>query len=937
MNGANKILHIIGPPGFGKSTLAICVGNELISRGVVVRYIDMAQVTHQPAKQTMAEKILYQESTHSDMSNVTFDHLLSWSARRFWRNLIIFDNCDEPFNRQKDQFVDAIENLVKQSMKIKVLITSREESLYVEQSRAIKVDSLTVNKSCELLDLKSPHLLSIDEKIAISNLTGGVPLALQIVGSLLNRKLNPPSPSTIIEELRCQPISTLSPTDLQRKMRIDASISVSYNYLESRLRKIARYLSNFPGSFTKLTATTILRSISSNVIEITDEDVGSSLGSLVTRSLLEYKPHEKRYDFHHLLREFFRGVQLDNHRSERGRFILAFQYQTSHMLMVLANLFMESPKKALSLLDAERHNIQHLLRITDRPYNSSHRAYSDAVLAIDLGVSSNFLSCRFSAEELIEATSSITFVVRSKIQQLQNESQIVFNYHFYVHFINHYAYFLSMVNGSEAVAKWFKSHVRSIEYISERIVDPELQERIGTLYSEFYINLLVYERFFDEELVRVYNTRLLQKTIQLHHNSENINFACESAEKRCPYKHIGRSYYYIKDYKKSIQFLEKALEFGELGLGEQITLSLYLVESYQNSDDNEKARDAFRKTVVPIFSSVLQSPSTIVISEYRRYVRMLRYFGEVQKALELERKELNELQEIGIKGGIAEAMVAYDFANQMYDQENNSEAISMATLALRLMENDLEFYDRTKALQMRMKFVIGKAQYNNGNERESSIAFMEVIEWLTQHGATELYKKYYTESCLYLVRMFHLTYLYKCFVHKFGIALLMSAIEIGYYIIEPPLDFYAKDEEHAASNFNQFAELLSESKVKDILLPTDGRDHAVSTTVITASYESTSDENAISSASLVLSFINFFLKFALRFFIIRALINITAIIFKISIYVTQGLFCCWCSYYLCCCTHISIRFCLKALVYILYYLIFLCFSCVEIKFFGHIY
>jgi hypothetical protein len=85
MDKVDKIIYIVGPPGFGKTALAICVGNAVISKGIVVRYIDMAEITHQPIQQVMAEKVLYQESTHSDMTNVTFDHLLSWSRRRSWQ------------------------------------------------------------------------------------------------------------------------------------------------------------------------------------------------------------------------------------------------------------------------------------------------------------------------------------------------------------------------------------------------------------------------------------------------------------------------------------------------------------------------------------------------------------------------------------------------------------------------------------------------------------------------------------------------------------------------------------------------------------------------------------------------------------------------------------------------------------------------------------
>ena len=454
MEKANKIINIIGPPGFGKSTLAICVGNVLISKGMVVRYVDMSEVTHQPVQQVMAEKILYQESTHSETTNVTFNHLLSWAGRRFWKNLIIFDNCDEVLNYQKDQFNEAVERFVKQSNNIKVLITSREESLYLEQSRAVKVDSLTVNESCDLLELKSPDLLSMEEKIAIANLTGSVPLALQIVGSLLNRRLNPPSPAVIIADLQHQPIPTLSPTDLNRKLRVDASISVSYNYLDTKSRKMARGLANFPGSFTKLTATDVLFYFFSESIFIlngvTDDEIDSGLDNLVTRSLLEYNSQSRRYYFHHLLREFFRKIQLDNHEAERGWFIMAFQLFIPNMLSDLTRIFLESPKKALLMLEDERHNMEYLLNIINNHLYNHQEYLRYTFLPLDHAIESKFLTCRFSAEELKVTVHIIVDITRNEMlweHRIGSDNQ--WNYIWYLKFVKNYADILNVLNGSK--------------------------------------------------------------------------------------------------------------------------------------------------------------------------------------------------------------------------------------------------------------------------------------------------------------------------------------------------------------------------------------------------------------------------------------------------------------------------------------------------------
>jgi tetratricopeptide (TPR) repeat protein len=946
MDKVDKIVHIVGPPGFGKSTLAICVGNAVISKGIVVRYINMAEITHQPIQQVMAEKVLYQESTHSDMTNVTFDHLLSWSGRRYWQNLIIFDNCDELLNNQRDQFNEAIEIFVKQSNSIKVLVTSREESLFVETSRAVKVDSLSINETCDLLDQKSPSLLSVNEKIAIANLTGNVPLALQIVGSLLNKRLNPPTPYVIIEELKLHPIPTLSPPDLHRKMRINASISVSYNYLEPRLKKLARCLANFPGSFTESMASAVLKSVSSNIFQITEDYVHSSLGKLVTRSLLEYNPLLGRYHFHHLLREFFRDVQLQHHREERGKFALAFQTEMSTVLRGLTEIFVESPKKALSVLESERHNVRHLLKITARPYNCSHKAYSAAIAAIDHAITVNFLPCRFSTEELYEPVSGITFVMKNKANRSETDTEldVVSNSIWYVHFIIHHARLLSKLKGMEAAAKWFMTNVVMIENVADRLlINPDLQRRMATLYTKFYMHLLTYGNYIDEERVRVYNTRILQKTIQILPNAESdrIDFSCERTTKDCPYQSIATAYYSIKEYEKSIQFLEKALELEGLGVNDYVTLSIRLVISYSNIHDHDKAKDAFERTVMHIYTDVLQSPSTLVIHSYESYIRILRMFGESEKALKLERKELKELLELqtDTKAGILEGLRAYHFALTLFEQGNDTEAIAMGTLAIRLLEDiDPKLQSRSiKELHLKMMVMIGQIKHRSGNSSESEAIFMEVADWIIEQQATKEYEREYSDVCSYLI--FHSKYFYECYLKEFeyvGTSIVTAGMAITYYLLIPPLDLYVQ-EKQSEGDLNHFEQLMSESGIKDILLRAEVKpgDFPLSTTFHYPNSDHM-NENYSPPESSVMRIAKYAINFARRIVIIRAIINVLVVAFKLWSFVFtlyfmyRCLICCGCDCCFCYCRLIG-----RCTTSLIQYLLIL-YTYVTIKYFdGH--
>ena len=136
------------------------------------------------------------------------------------------------------------------------------------------------------------------EKKAIADLTGEDPLALQIIGALLSIGINPPTPSEIIDNLKNRPINALSQRSLQRNKQLNASISLSYDYLDQTTQKIGYYLTMFPGSFDKETAVEVLS-------RICTDDVHQTLDSLIALSLLEFDDSTGRCSYHRLIKSFF--------------------------------------------------------------------------------------------------------------------------------------------------------------------------------------------------------------------------------------------------------------------------------------------------------------------------------------------------------------------------------------------------------------------------------------------------------------------------------------------------------------------------------------------------------------------------------------------------------------------------------------------------------
>ena len=375
-----RIINIVGSPGFGKSTLAIHVGHRLVDQGVDVHYINMAEFPDEQVQHILTEKIL--KSSDILAKTITFERLLRWARERYNHQLIVLDNCDDILNKQKEKFQETIVKIVEISTNIKVLMTSREVSWQNEYFDWYEVHELSPEAALSLLDnkLQSKVKLALEEKEEIAELTGNVPLALHIVASLLKMK-DPPTPASIIEELNTNPIPFLSPNELPTKLRINASISLSYRFLDENLKKAACFLAHFPGSFDKPSALGVYNEYQTRSYEEEPQDPlvdQKVLRALVDRSLLEYNQRTKRYQYHRLIREFF--LERLREKGDSGRnmsraFAIGFRYHFAQWLHQHTANFKTQYVNSLRFLDTERHNIYRLLEELKQPYSIQYIIY----------------------------------------------------------------------------------------------------------------------------------------------------------------------------------------------------------------------------------------------------------------------------------------------------------------------------------------------------------------------------------------------------------------------------------------------------------------------------------------------------------------------------------------------------------------------------------
>ena len=398
LNSEIRILNIVGLLGIGKSTLAIHTGHAMIYKGVTVHYINMADNLNEPVQQLLTEKVLESSQIVTEKTG-NFERLLKWARDRYWYNLLILDNCDDFLNNQKEKFQETLESIVKASLRVKVLMTSREVIINLDYMEHDKLYELSTKAACDLLTKKIPSSLNLttEQRERIAELTGRVPLALQIISSLLALP-NPPSPKEVITELEKQPIKALSHDRLPASRQVNASFSLSYKYLSTELRQIGICIACFPGSFKREAAVHSIMQGMPMGQKIMKSNVIKGLRSLVERSLLEHNMRAERYHYHRLIREYFCGQNESIINYTRSGFHSFY----AGLLYKYAWQFPYNRKNPIAFLDSDKHNVQQLLDSIAQQKVTKRREIFVILISLASALDSDLLRTRFVEKDLVK-------------------------------------------------------------------------------------------------------------------------------------------------------------------------------------------------------------------------------------------------------------------------------------------------------------------------------------------------------------------------------------------------------------------------------------------------------------------------------------------------------------------------------------------------------
>ena len=111
----------------------------------------------------------------------------------------------------------------------------------------------------------------------ISNVIGGIPLAIRIVDDLMKSGESPVT--ELLEEFSIDPVSTLSDNRFTPDEQLKRCIDLSYNYLHPVGQRCFLFAAHFPGSFDHQAKVHIFSNLTSDA---------HCLHQLVDRSLVEY-------------------------------------------------------------------------------------------------------------------------------------------------------------------------------------------------------------------------------------------------------------------------------------------------------------------------------------------------------------------------------------------------------------------------------------------------------------------------------------------------------------------------------------------------------------------------------------------------------------------------------------------------------------------------
>lgn len=293
LNGKVRLLTLTGPPGIGKTRLALQAAASMAEQfDHSVYFVELSAIVDPTLVQaTIARSLGLTEEPTRTLEEVLLDFVY---ARRM---LLVLDN----FEQVLDAALDVV-NLLQAGADLKALVTSRE-ALHVRGERTYIVPPLQVPDPHDLPDIdrlsnypvvqlfiertqsiQPDFTLDKTNSVSVVEICarlGGVPLSIELI-TARTRLFTPDALLARLNDLGDLALLSGNARDLPSRHRsLRSAIAWSYDLLDESEQSLFRRLSVFAGSFSTEAAASLCRGISDPFL-----DPAEILVSLLDKSLL---------------------------------------------------------------------------------------------------------------------------------------------------------------------------------------------------------------------------------------------------------------------------------------------------------------------------------------------------------------------------------------------------------------------------------------------------------------------------------------------------------------------------------------------------------------------------------------------------------------------------------------------------------------------------
>ena len=332
-----SVLALVGPPGFGKTSLAVVVGQQVHTNNKMdVIFLDLRGVTTTQA----IERLLCINLTKSSAQGDSLENIAKSITSP---TLLIFDNVEDCLNENNHlRFAELLQRVLAGSESLRALITSRVSFLtripHVSP-KEYRIGSIPGEEAVALLS-KLCHCqkdsVSIEPGVAAAIVywCGAVPLAIRLVSTLL---LNGPlSPAELLEDFESSGITALESDEYtdwpERRLLavLEKTITALPEALLNDLEGLAQYETSFPVDAAAATL---------GLDKAAAISLKKRLIPLEKQCMLEYSKGTDRYSIHPFIAMFIRD------RAAKLKPETAKLYQ-ARLCLYFTTKLLEIPQKA---------------------------------------------------------------------------------------------------------------------------------------------------------------------------------------------------------------------------------------------------------------------------------------------------------------------------------------------------------------------------------------------------------------------------------------------------------------------------------------------------------------------------------------------------------------------------------------------------------------